>query len=162
MSDNISKSWFAVFNNPEEHGLTGTPEEICDTIMHADENVFAGGGNKTEAGRNKIVPVHPKIKPYIEKHLNDGGKTIFCKADGTPYNVKSFRDSIYYPTLEKIGVRKLTPHATRRTFATRAAAAGVRPEDLIRMMGHSDYKIDTDSYIKQEASTLVNAIQLIK
>ena len=129
---------------------------------NADENVFAGGGNKTEAGRNKIVPVHPKIKPYIEKHLNDGGKTIFCKADGTPYNVKSFRDSIYYPTLEKIGVRKLTPHATRRTFATRAAAAGVRPEDLIRMMGHSDYKIDTDSYIKQEASTLVNAIQLIK
>ncbi len=34
MSDSISKSWFAVFNNPEEHGLTGTPEEICDTIMH--------------------------------------------------------------------------------------------------------------------------------
>ena len=29
MSDTISKSWFITFNNPEEHGYTGTPEEIC-------------------------------------------------------------------------------------------------------------------------------------
>lgn len=36
MSDSISKSWFSVFNNPEEHGLTGTPEEICDTNNTTD------------------------------------------------------------------------------------------------------------------------------
>lgn len=29
MSDSVSRSWFAVFNNPEEHGYSGTPEEIC-------------------------------------------------------------------------------------------------------------------------------------
>lgn len=28
MSDTISKSWFLTFANPEEHGYTGTPEEI--------------------------------------------------------------------------------------------------------------------------------------
>ncbi len=27
--DNVSRSWFAVFANPEEHGYSGTPEEIC-------------------------------------------------------------------------------------------------------------------------------------
>lgn len=27
-----SRSWFAVFNNPEEHGYTGTPEEICHRL----------------------------------------------------------------------------------------------------------------------------------
>lgn len=127
-----------------------------------DENVFAGGGNKTEAGRNKIVPIHPKIKPYIEIHVAKNGKTIFCKENGKPFSSKEFREKVYYPTIEAIGIRNLTPHATRRTFATRAAAAGVRPEDLIRMMGHTDYKIDTDSYIKQESQTLVSAINLIK
>lgn len=28
----ITKSWFCVFNNPEEHGYTGTPEEIVDRL----------------------------------------------------------------------------------------------------------------------------------
>lgn len=34
MADSVSKSWFAVGNNPEEHGFKGTPEEICNTVMH--------------------------------------------------------------------------------------------------------------------------------
>lgn len=32
MSDSVSKSWFCVLNNPEEHGYTGTPEEILDKL----------------------------------------------------------------------------------------------------------------------------------
>lgn len=52
-----------------------------------------------------------------------------------------------------------TARETIGHYATRAAAAGVRKEDIIRMMGHTDYKVDVDSYIKQEASTLVKAIE---
>lgn len=33
MADTVSKSWFITFNNPEEHGYTGTPEEICERIV---------------------------------------------------------------------------------------------------------------------------------
>jgi hypothetical protein len=32
-SNSVSKSWFCVFNNPEEHGFEGTPEEIVKKIM---------------------------------------------------------------------------------------------------------------------------------
>ncbi len=32
MSDLVSKSWFCVFNNPQDHGYTGTPEEICEKL----------------------------------------------------------------------------------------------------------------------------------
>lgn len=28
----VSKSWFAVFNNPAEHGYEGTPEEVCERL----------------------------------------------------------------------------------------------------------------------------------
>lgn len=34
MSDTVSKSWFAVFNNPEEHGYVGTPEEIVEILKN--------------------------------------------------------------------------------------------------------------------------------
>ena len=28
----ISKSWFAVLNNPADHGYTGTPQEVCEKL----------------------------------------------------------------------------------------------------------------------------------
>ena len=31
MSELVSKSWFCVLNNPEEHGFSGSPQEIVDT-----------------------------------------------------------------------------------------------------------------------------------
>lgn len=32
MSDIVTKSWFCVLNNPEEHGYSGTPQEIVDKL----------------------------------------------------------------------------------------------------------------------------------
>ena len=32
MNDTASRSWFAVFNNPADHGYTGTPEEVCHRL----------------------------------------------------------------------------------------------------------------------------------
>lgn len=34
MADGITKSWFCVFNNPENHGYSGTPIEITDKILN--------------------------------------------------------------------------------------------------------------------------------
>lgn len=32
MAQDVSKSWFAVFNNPAEHGYAGTPQEVCERL----------------------------------------------------------------------------------------------------------------------------------
>lgn len=32
--DKPTKSWFAVFNNPRDHGYSGTPEEICERLKN--------------------------------------------------------------------------------------------------------------------------------
>ena len=34
MSETVSRSWFAVFNNPQDHGYTGTPEEIIERMKN--------------------------------------------------------------------------------------------------------------------------------
>jgi hypothetical protein len=33
LAQEVSKSWFCVFNHPEEHGYSGTPQEICDKLV---------------------------------------------------------------------------------------------------------------------------------
>lgn len=35
MNNDVSKSFFCVFSNPEEHGYTGTPQEIVDNMISA-------------------------------------------------------------------------------------------------------------------------------
>lgn len=35
MNDNsVSRSWFAVFDNPQDHGYEGTPEEVCERLKN--------------------------------------------------------------------------------------------------------------------------------
>jgi integrase/recombinase XerD len=117
------------------------------------------GGKKTDAGRDRVVPVHSSITPYLEAWLAKNGKTIVCDDKGEPYTADSFRRRCYYPALEQIGVRRLSPHATRHTFATRLAAAGARTEDIQTLAGHEDYEVTANTYIHQDIKTLRAAIE---
>lgn len=119
------------------------------------------GGIKTDAGKNKIVPVHHKVQPILDEWLAKDGQTIFCRPNGTPYTADSFRASCYYSALKKIGVRRLTPHACRRTCATMMSKAHVREEDFIAIMGHADFQVDIDSYIFQTAEKLQPSMEMI-
>lgn len=119
------------------------------------------GGKKTAAGKGRIVPIHPKIAPIIDRWASKGGQTIFCKEDGTPYSAAYFRKGCYYPALERIGIRKLSPHATRHTFATMMSKANVRPEEIQKLIGHADYSITANVYTHTDVSTLREAIRKI-
>ena len=126
------------------------------------ENHTLKGGNKTEAGKNRIVPVHPKIIPLVEKALARGGVTIFCRKDGRAFTPDNFRKDVWPNLLKSLNLNEsFTPHATRHTCATMLSAAGSRPEDIAKIMGHVDYEITTDVYINQEISTLRKAIELV-
>lgn len=117
------------------------------------------GGIKTDAGRERIVPIHHKILPILKKWMLKNGETVFCKPDGKPYSPDYFRRKIFYNALEEIGVRRLTPQATRRRMATSMSTAKVQSEDFIAVMGHTDFIVDIESYIKQTAEKLHPSIE---
>ena len=119
------------------------------------------GGKKTDAGKNRVVPVHPKVQGILEEWLGKKGDVIICNAEKKAFRAEYFRRRCYYPALEAIGVRRLTPHATRHTFATRLSAAGVRPEDIQALAGHEDYEVTANTYIHQSVETLRKAIEML-
>ena len=136
----------------------GLTEENYSPVQRA----FYGGGNKTAAGKNRVVPIHDLILPYVQRAAARDGETIFCDiATGEQISTDRFRRTIFPRVLEAVGVRQLTPHATRRTFATRASAAGMLPQDITRIMGHTDFRIDEEHYIKQQADDLLRSVSLI-
>ena len=56
----------------------------------------------------------------------------------------------------------LTPHSTRHTFASLSASAGMRPENLQKIIGHADYSTTADIYIHKDISELIDEMSKLK
>lgn len=142
--------------------LTPDRYKVTDSGIH-----YFVGGKKTDAGKDRIVPIHPKIQQLVQSCINNNGETIFCRIHegsefGKAMNKDYFLKYCFRPAMQAIGLSdEYTPHSCRRTFSTRMSAAGAREEDIIALMGHTDYKVDIDHYIIQEVDTLYNAIKLL-
>lgn len=142
--------------------LTADRYKVTDSGIH-----YFVGGKKTDAGKDRIVPIHPKIQQLVQKCIENRGETIFCRMHegsefGKAMNKDYFLKYAFRPAMQAIGLGdEYTPHSCRRTFSTRMSAAGAREEDIIALMGHTDYKVDIDHYIIQEVDTLYNAIKLL-
>lgn len=119
------------------------------------------GGIKTDAGRDRLIPIHPKITKYVQKWCDRGGNSLICRDDGSGMSAKHYREKYYYPALEAIGVRRLTPHACRHTFCSRLAEAGVSPVHIKELAGHSQYSFTADHYTHPAVDALKKAIIML-
>lgn len=119
------------------------------------------GGIKTDAGKDRILPVHSKIRPYIRYWYDTQGSRLIHR-DGQPISVDYYRKSLYYPTLKRAGVeRHLTPHSTRHTFATLLNRANVQTKHIQDLMGHTDYATTANVYTHPHVEELRKAIEAI-
>lgn len=119
---------------------------------------YVVGGEKTEAGRNRIIPIRPEGKQYFSYFAKQAtGELLLSGYDGqkVPAN---FRRRDYYPLLERLGIERKTPHATRHTYASRAVKEGLPPEMLQKILGHADYSTTANIYTHIDAQTLVDAV----
>ena len=122
------------------------------------------GGEKTEAGKNRVVPVSDKVMPYLQKWLDKGGPTIVChEYNGklVPVTARYFREKWYYPTLEALDLPRLTPHATRHTFASMLHRNGADKWDIQRLMGHSSEVVTNKVYTHVDIEQLQKAVGLL-
>lgn len=120
------------------------PQELA-ILKVADINLEAGtmlGGLKTDAGKNRIVPIHPLIKPLIENRIKEAtamqSEFLFNDANGQQGTYMTYDK--YRKRFEKVmKYLKLThrPHETRHTFITKAKACDVDEYILKLIVGHA-------------------------
>lgn len=128
---------------------------------HAEEGGFLQGGTKTAAGKNRRIPVHPKIKPYLSSWLAKGGETIICDETGKALGQVRYRQLYFAPLMEQIGVPAATPHWCRHTFATRLHDAKADPITVKWLLGHSTKSDITAHYTHETMTALWDAIRLL-
>ena len=98
--------------------------EMFSLPLSGYHETYVIGGEKTEAGRNRIIPIRPEGRAYFaEIAARADGDLLISGYDGQKV-AENFRKRDYYPMLEQLGIEKKPPHATRHTFASWAVSAG--------------------------------------
>ena len=119
------------------------------------------GGKKTAAGKDRRVPIHKSIIPFIEKRMNnESGYLIEGESKrykGKPIQGISFKRGYWDKLMEKLGIEDCTPHYARHTCATMLRVADVREDIRKLILGHSTQDI-TDRYTHIPDSMLIEAI----
>jgi integrase len=134
--------------------------QLTKENVHLENDIpYFIGGMKTEAGKDRIIPIHSRILPYVKHFAQKESKYLIPNTKGGMTHYRRFKDDRYFPLLEKLGIKRRTPHCTRHTFATGLQAKDTKPEDIIRLMGHTDYKTTTENYIHQQLEQLKKSIE---
>lgn len=129
--------------------------------IHADEGYLIGG-EKTEAGRDRVIPLHPDIMPYILQWL-DGNDTPYLIPSkyGLPRDHNNVRKS-FNSLMRKLGIEGVTPHTCRHTAATKFAAAGLPPEVTKQILGHADITTTLNIYTHPDVQNLIENARRVK
>ncbi len=117
------------------------------------------GGVKTRNGKERIVPVHPRVLKFIESRFNAASKYLITD-HGEPLDEEKFR-GIFKDTLSRYGIKHL-PHETRHTFRTRLDSAGANKKCIDLMMGHKSKDVGERVYTHKTLEELQQAICLLK
>lgn len=112
------------------------------------EKAFTGGA-KTDAGRDRVVTVSPKIQPIIDRLTRDKiSGPVFCAPDGSAMTIEQYR-AMFYSVLDACGVdnplegpegakrHRYTPHSCRHTFATLMKRVEGSDKDKLALIGHT-------------------------
>ena len=109
------------------------------------QNIITGG-SKTEAGKNRIIPIHPKILPLIIKRMNNKTEYLVPNRRGTNYyKYSNFRRFEFIRIMELLGMEH-TIHDTRHTFATLISDVSNNEGAITEIIGHTNINM-TRKYI---------------
>lgn len=117
------------------------------------------GGIKSASGKGRIVPIHDRIKPFVQTLVDQGNLYLFS------INGKKFSQTNYYKcwneVMEKIGADK-TPHEARHTFETNLDNAGGNRKCIDMLMGHKSKDVGNRVYNHKTIEQLRETIELLK
>lgn len=121
--------------------------------VNLEEGYFCGG-IKTEAGKDRVVPIHSAILPLVNRRIVRDGCILNCPTARMRKRM--------YRVLDRAGLPKHTPHDCRHTFSMLCERFEVRENDQKRMLGHAFKDVTNKVYGHRNLEDLKREIEKIK
>lgn len=123
------------------------------------ENQTMTGGVKTDAGKNRIVPIHSKILNIVQSRIKLSKSGYLFEENGKKFEIKRYRK--YWTSTMKTLNMDHTPHECRHTFRSWLDSAGANKVCIDRIMGHKSSGTGERVYTHKNIEELKMNIELI-
>lgn len=162
--DTIRKLW-ALRDDPDAQAVlvmiyTGMRPGEFTTIrkdhVHLEERYMIGG-IKTAAGKDRIIPIHEAIAPFIGQMLQRS-RNAWLFGSG---RYQAYLRSSYSVLKKRMGFN-YTPHSCRHTFATLAKMAGMDEYARKKIMGHACNDLTDDVYTHAPITYLIQEVNKLQ
>lgn len=138
------------------------PQELA-TIKTADINLDEMtilGGLKTEAGKNRIVPIHSAIQELVRNRYNVNHEYLFYDIDDYPVNTYERYYGRFKKVMQRLNMVHM-PHDARHTFITEGKNKDINEYILKLIVGHSIQDVTERVYTHRTIEQLKNEIEKI-
>ena len=117
-------------------------------IKKSDVNVSLSeitGGIKSRYGVHRIIPIHPKIMPIIQRWMDsEPGEWLIGKENGHPFVLCDIEHAVAMATAAYCSQTHI-PHECRHTFYSNLQRSGeTSAACAARLMGHNPYGLPVD------------------
>lgn len=116
-------------------------------------------GIKTDAGKNRVVPIHSKIMPIVQNRIEQSKSGYLFEWNGKKLNQTQYR-VIWADLMQQLQMQH-TPHECRHTFRSRLDSAGANKVCIDRIMGHKSKGTGERVYTHKNIEELKMNIELI-
>lgn len=132
------------------------------------DNKLMFGGMKTDAGKNRYVPIISFIEPLIRLRVNEaeqlGSEYLFNDLNGQQgyYMTYDKYRKRFQKVMERLKLDGFSPHCTRHTFITLAKQSGFDEYLLKLIVGHAISDITEKTYTHRQLEELKTEMEKIK
>lgn len=152
--------------------LIYTGMRVGELLDIKTENVFIEekymrGGLKTEAGKNRVIPIHDRIFPFIKKWYDNaisiGSEYLIYNHEGKQMLYWNFYHEKWEKIIEQLEFNtNHKPHDTRHTFATRMDRTDANKLCIKRILGHASKDITDKVYTHKDIQELIEAVNKLR
>lgn len=140
------------------------PQELATLELSAVnlDQWYMQAGMKTPAGKQRVVPIHSRIKELVQKNYDEAVALGSTRLLNDPEAVKGGMHITYDKyagrfdkVIEYLGLNpEHRPHDPRKTFITRAKKAGIDNNAIKAMAGHKIQDITESAYTDRDIEWL--------
>lgn len=125
------------------------------------EEDYMVGGLKTDAGKNRPIPICSKIKSYVEYFYNKSKGKYLITLDCQEMNYDAY-EGRFSNLMDMLGFNHL-PGDTRTSFATKCSDLEIPDPIIKKLMGHSlSDDVTYDAYVKKSIKELLKYLERIE
>ena len=154
--DNPTAQWILI--------LMYSGMRIGELLAMTSDNIYLDkqymvGGSKSEAGIDRVIPIHDAILPLVKKQL---GKSKNLMRDEKGRKLSYAKALEQFKAVMNVHQWEHLPHDTRKTAVSLMHSAEIPIETIRIIVGHSGKGVTENVYLYKTPYELVEAINKVK